>query len=176
MHHSKRLTLDRPVLNDFDRFFAIDSDPETNLFNPLGPMNLESARLVFSNMLKHWDDHQFGSWTIKISSSETIIGFGGLSYRTYGNELKLNLGDRFDTAFWGKGYATELANFSIHYGLHQLQLEKIFALVRPKHAASIKVLEKCNMQLFGKLDDVPNEANSLVYVIEKYPFKIITSQ
>jgi RimJ/RimL family protein N-acetyltransferase len=85
----------------------------------------------------------------------------------YGDELKLNLGYRFDAGSWGQGYATELAKFSIDYGLNALQQENIFAIVRPKHMASIKVLEKCNMKLVGKLDDVPGEAHSLIYIIEK---------
>lgn len=103
---------------------------------------------------------------LKIKASKTIIGFSGLSYRMYGKELKLNVGYRFDKDFWGQGYATELAAYTINYGFSKLQKDQIFAIVRPKHAASIKVLEKCNMKLLGKLDDVPNEENSLVYIIE----------
>lgn len=118
-------------------------------------------------MLLHWKEYNFGSWTIKSRDTETIIGFGGLSYRLYGDELKLNLGYRFSAESWGQGYATELAKFSIDYGFNVLQQEKIFAIVRPKHMASIKVLEKCKMKLVGKLDDVTGEAHSLIYLIEK---------
>jgi RimJ/RimL family protein N-acetyltransferase len=45
--------------------------------------------------------------------------------------------------------------------------DKIFAIVRPAHAASIRVLEKCNMKLLETLNDVPNEEESLVYIIER---------
>lgn len=167
MQRSNRLILDMPQPGDFERFYEINSDPNTNLFNPAGPMNLEKAKNDFNRMTTQWNEHNFGTWAIRLKPSETIIGFGGLSYRYYGTELKLNLGYRFDTAFWGQGYATELGRYAINYGFHELQKDQIFAVVRPKHAVSIKILEKCNMRLFGELDDVPDEENSLVYIIEK---------
>jgi RimJ/RimL family protein N-acetyltransferase len=167
MQQTDRLILIRPQARDFDRYYEIHSDPETNLFNPSGPMNLDKAKASFAVMTAHWDEHGFGTWAIKEKGAATIIGFGGLSYRMYGDELKLNLGYRFDKNFWGKGYATELASYAISYGFSELPIDKIFAIVRPKHTVSIKVLEKCNMQLYGKLNDVPDQEDSLVFIIEK---------
>jgi RimJ/RimL family protein N-acetyltransferase len=40
---------------------------------------------------------------------------------------------------------------------------EIYAVVRPLHYASIRVLEKVGMQRIGTLDDVPGQAASLVY-------------
>lgn len=167
MQQSDRLILHRPQPGDFERYYEIHSDPETNLFNPSGPMNLEKAKASFAEMTTHWNEHGFGTWAIKTKDTGTIIGFGGLSYRMYVDELKLNLGYRFDKDHWGHGYATELASYAISYGFSELLIDKIFAIVRPKHAASIKVLEKCNMQLFGQLNDVPDQEDSLVFIIEK---------
>lgn len=165
MPHSNKLTFAVPQINDFERFYEIYSDPETNLFNPDGAMDLEKAKESFAKMTEGWNKYNFSSWTIKLK--EKIIGFGGLSYRQYGDELKLNLGYRFDKEYWGQGFATELAKHAIDYGFEELQKDQIFAIVRPKHIASIKVLEKCNMKLSGKLNDVPNEEDSLIYIIEK---------
>jgi [ribosomal protein S5]-alanine N-acetyltransferase len=167
MPESKRLVLDKPRIEDLQRFYEINADPQTNLFNPKGPMDLEAATAAFNEMMAHWSKNNFGTWAIKEKVSGNIIGFGGLCYRMYGDELKMNLGYRFDTKAWGHGYATELSDFSISYGFNELQFDKIFAVVRPKHAVSIKVLEKCGMKLFGKLDDVPGQENSLVYIVEK---------
>lgn len=130
-------------------------------------MNLAIAEEAFHQLLLHWKEHNFGSWTIKLNNSSTIIGFGGLSYRMYGSELKLNVGYRFDAAFWGQGFATELAHYALHYGFDALEKDEIFAIVRPQHSASIKVLEKCGLQICGALDDVPNAAHSLIYSIKK---------
>lgn len=167
MQQSDRLILDRPQKDDFIRFYEIHSDLQTNLFNPSGPMNMKKAKTAFIEMMERWDNHGFGTWAIKEKGTAIIIGFGGLSYRMYVDELKLNPGYRFDKDYWGQGYATELASYAISYGFSELRLDKIFAIVRPKHSASIKDLEKCNMQLFGQLNDVPNQEDSLVFIIEK---------
>jgi [ribosomal protein S5]-alanine N-acetyltransferase len=168
MNSSTRLIFDKPEKKDFERFYEINADPDTNLFNPSGAMSFERAEKAFNTMTAHWQEQGFGTWAIKEKEHpDFIIGFGGLDDRLYGDEIKLNLGYRFDKKYWGKGYATELAQAAIEYGLAGLNKKEIFAIVRPKHLASIKVLVKCNMKLFGELNDVENAEASLVYKIEK---------
>jgi RimJ/RimL family protein N-acetyltransferase len=168
MKLTSRLILDKPVKEDFKRFYEINADPDTNLFNPSGAMDLETAEKVFSEIVEHWTENGFGTWSIREKENPGfIIGFGGLADRLYGNDTKLNLGYRFDKKYWGKGYATELAQNAIEFGFYELSKNEIFAIVRPKHLASIKVLEKCNMKLFDELNDVPNAEHSLIYKIEK---------
>ena len=168
MNSSNRLIFARPGAGDFKRFYEINSDPDTNLFNPKGAMNFETAQKAFNEMIDNWGKYCFSSWSIREKENpEFIIGFGGLGYRLYGDEIKLNLGYRFDKKYWGKGYATELAQNAIVFGFNELNVKEIFAIVRPKHLVSIKVLEKCTMKLFGELNDVENDENSLVYKIEK---------
>ncbi len=165
---STHLIFEKPDRDDFRRFYEINSDPETNLYNPAGAMTYEKANKAFENILKHWVENNFGSWKIcEINNPNFVIGFGGISYMKYGEETRLNLGYRFDKNYWGKGYATELAENAIDYAFSELQFNEIYALVRPKHSASIRVLEKCKMNLFDRLDDVPNDEKSLVYKIEK---------
>jgi [ribosomal protein S5]-alanine N-acetyltransferase len=156
MKHSARLILCKPVDADLQRFYEINADPETNLFNPNGAMNFETA------------EKGFGTWSIREKEDPGyIIGFGGLCNRLYGEEVKLNLGYRFDKEYWGKGYATELSQYAIAFGFDELNINGIFALVRPRHLASIKVLEKCKMKLVDELDDVPN---ALLFKNEVYSF------
>ena len=63
---------------------------------------------------------------------------------------------------WGQGYATEVGCDALVLAFETLGLPEVFGLVRPDHAASIRVLEKLGMQPFGVLDDVPGQAPSLV--------------
>jgi ribosomal-protein-alanine N-acetyltransferase len=168
LNFTTRLILARPVREDFKRFYEVNADPETNLFNPNGAMSFDTAEKVFNEMMMHWVENGFGTWSVKEKENPAlIIGFGGLADRLYGNEMKLNLGYRFDKQYWGKGYATELATNAIKFGLNELNQDELFAIVRPKHMASIRVLEKCGMIIVGELDDVEGEENSLVYRISK---------
>ncbi|UHO38172.1 GNAT family N-acetyltransferase [Chryseobacterium capnotolerans] len=165
---TERLILRKPAKEDFERFFEINHDPETNIHNPSGPMSFEKAKSTFTRMLDHWENHRFGSWAIvEKDNPENIIGFGGLSYRLYGEEEKLNLGYRFASQAWGKGYATEFTKKAIDFGLNEDNKEEVFAIVRPSNLASVKVLEKAGMIKIGTLNDVPGQPESLVYRIQK---------
>lgn len=153
---------------DFKRFFEINHDPKTNIHNPSGPMSFEKAENTFTRMLDHWEQYNFGSWAIVGKDTpENVIGFGGLSYRLYGEEEKLNLGYRFAPEAWGKGYATEFTRKAIDFGFNENGQKEIFGIVRPGNIASVKVLEKAGMILVGTLNDVPGQPESLVYRIQK---------
>lgn len=168
MINTEHLLFEKPSPNDFQRFYEINSDPETNLYNPHGPMSFEEAKIQFNKVLNHWEEFGFGTWKIvENENPDFVIGFGGISYRNYGEETKLNLGYRLDKISWGKGYATLLGTNAINWAFQELDVNEIFALVRPTNLASIRVLEKCQMTLVDTLDDVPHEEKSLVFRITK---------
>ncbi|WP_103070378.1 GNAT family N-acetyltransferase [Aquimarina sediminis] len=176
MDTSKRLILGRTKSEDVDEFYKIYADPKTNKFNPNGPLtDKHIASQIIQKSIEHWEKHKFGMWTIRTKENpDKIIGFGGLSYRKYEDTLKLNLGYRFNKEYWGNGYATELATYAVHHGLITLGKKEVFALVRPNHIASIKILEKSGMKLIGKLDDVPGAEKSLIYTIQQPEYNTIT--
>jgi len=167
METTENLILRKPENDDFERFFEINRDPQTNLYNPSGPMNIEKAEGTFKRMQEHWDQYNFGGWTIIAKENKSIIGFGGLSYKMYGEKEKLNLGYRFAVEAWGKGYATEFTKKAIEFGFISISKEEIFGIVRPDNIASVKVLEKAGMMRMGTLNDVPGQPESLVYRIQK---------
>lgn len=165
---SARLTYRKPEVSDFDRLFEIYSDPQTQRFNPAGPMETNAqAKALVSTWIKHWATHGFGWWAIaEKASPEHLIGFGGVGYYSYLSDLRLNLGYRFASEVWGRGYATETGQFALSFAFTTHGLEHIWAIVRPGHTASIKVLEKVGMHRCGELDDVPGEPSSLIYEIQ----------
>lgn len=166
---SARLIYRKPEFSDLTRLFEIYSDPRTQLFNPAGPMrSLDQAETVLSSWIEHWNQHGFGWWAIaEKSSADGPIGFGGVSHYDYLGDLRLNIGYRFASDTWGKGYATEMGKFALSLAFTTPGIERIWAVVRPDHAASINVLEKIGMQRCGVLDDVPGKPASLVFDIEK---------
>lgn len=160
-----RLSLRPPRPDDLASLFAIYGDPATHQFNPSGPLaDIDKAQALLESWLKHWRDKGYGQWAIAtLEAPDAIIGFGGIDARQYLDVERLNLGYRFAVQGWGRGYATELSRAALDYGFTELAVPEIFAVVRPDHAASIKVLEKVGMQLIDSLDDVPGQARSLVY-------------
>lgn len=163
MPHS-RLVYRKPHSADVQRLFAIFGDPQTNHFNPSGPMpNLAAAQRLLDHWLEQWATLGYGWWAIAHRNApEHIIGFGGIAPLNYLTQRRINLGYRFAVQAWGQGYATEVARDALVLAFESLGLPEVFGLVRPDHAASIRVLEKVGMQPFGILDDVPGKAPSLV--------------
>ena len=161
-----RLLLRPLQLTDYARFYTIHADPATNQFNPAGPLtDPRQAQEVFDGWLRHWQSLGYGQWAIaSVETPEWVIGFGGIAQRLYGDVERLNLGYRFGAEAWGKGYATELAMAALAYAFTELKQPEVFAIVRPAHAASIRVLEKVGMRRVSELDDVPGQAMSLVYL------------
>ncbi|CAI1694194.1 anhydro-N-acetylmuramic acid kinase [Serratia quinivorans] len=164
---SARMLMRPPVADDVARFYTIFGDPETQRFNPAGPVaNEQLAQQALSERIENWRQHGYGSWAIALQERpEWIIGFGGISWRPLGAQRTVNLGYRFDTQVWGRGLATELAQASLEYGFEQLRLAEISAIVREKNLASCRVLEKAGLRLVDTLDDVPGDRPSLVYSI-----------
>ncbi|KTC51102.1 GNAT family acetyltransferase [Pseudomonas fluorescens ABAC62] len=161
---ASRLTYRPPQLDDLQRLFAIFGDPQTNLFNPAGPLNsLADAQRLLDQWLAQWALEGYGWWAIaRREAPEHLIGFGGIAPLNYLTERRINLGYRFEVQAWGQGYATEVARDALVLAFDTLRLPEVFGLVRPDHAASIRVLEKVGLQRFGELDDVPGQAPSLV--------------
>lgn len=97
----------RPVRpDDADCLFRIYGDPATNTFNPAGPYpDLTFARTRLAQWLDGWQKHDIGEMAIYDGlQPQKLIGFGGISVRPLGNALTYNLGYRFATEAWGKGW------------------------------------------------------------------------
>ncbi|PRY04591.1 GNAT family N-acetyltransferase [Paraburkholderia sp. BL25I1N1] len=171
MHNigTARMILRQPTSSDVGALFRIYGDPLTNEFNPAGPMrSLADAETTMARWLDHWIKNGFGTWAIAWAARPSeVVGFGGLSYRPFGDEVKVNLGYRLGVEAWGRGLATELATAAIKLGFQTPHLQEIFALVRSNHVASRNVLEKAGLTQFGTLDDVPGDAPSIVYRIAR---------
>ena len=162
---TSRLSLRPPINADLKHLFGIYGDPATHQFSPFGPlMYIEQAEVLLEKWIRHWEEKSYGQWVISTRESPLhVIGFGGIDARDFLDVERVNLGYRFAPEAWGKGYATELGKAALHYGLVELQLPEIFAVVRPTHLASIRILEKIGMHAAGELDDVPGHAPSLLF-------------
>lgn len=160
----------RPVTpSDADDLFRIYGDLETNTFNPAGPHpDINHSRDVLSRAIRHWKSHGFGTWAISLRDNpDRIIGFGGLSIRNFADITINNLGYRFSTESWGKGLATEFANYAVGYGFNALKLSEISAIVRANHLASQNVLIKAGLTHLRDIQDVENAPASMLFSLKR---------
>jgi [ribosomal protein S5]-alanine N-acetyltransferase len=124
--------------------------------NPLPPL-LEQVERFIAGQQAHWDKYGYGNWGLlplgqgdpASRPGSEIIGWAGLQYLPELDETEV--GFLLDRPFWGKGYATEAAHFSLRFGFQNFQLDHIIALVHPDNLASQRVIEKCSMRYVDTL-------------------------
>jgi RimJ/RimL family protein N-acetyltransferase len=105
----------------------------------------------------------FGLELVQLKETGESIGMCGLIKR---DQLKdVDIGYAFLPKYWSKGYATESARAVKEYARDVVGLKRIVAIVDPRNAGSIHVLEKLGMT-FEKMvklaaDDIELELFSL---------------
>ncbi|OBZ22926.1 GNAT family N-acetyltransferase [Pseudomonas protegens] len=161
-----RLLLRAPTLDDLPQACAIHGDPQTNRFNPNGPINAAACADKLHGWIEHWQQHGFGYWAIALRSDpQRLIGFGGIMQGFFGHEPGLNLYFRLRPEAWGQGYAAEMARAALHLAFSELHAPRVTGLVRPDNLPSRRALERLGLSLEGELDDFPGQAPSLLYRI-----------
>jgi [ribosomal protein S5]-alanine N-acetyltransferase len=150
---TERLILRTPRNEDIEAVFAIHGDPETNRFNPNGPMkSIDEAIERVEQWLQDWERNGFGYWSILSSHDCEIIGFGGLRRIQWAGRDVLNLYYRLSTKSWGKGYATELAQTAVDLARRYLPEFPVVARIHPTNSASIRVAERVGLKHMPELD------------------------
>lgn len=144
---TERLLLREITWNDLDAIHSLHSVPEVDEFNTLGiPGDLDETReLIRADIeAKNVDRQNRYTWRIIEQYSGDFIGLAGM---TLSND-KYRLGEiyyKLLPAFWGKGYATEVAKSLIVTGFDTFRLHKVEAGVATDNERSIRVLEKAGM-------------------------------
>ena len=173
-----RLILYRPSEAYIDAIYQIHAHPETNRYNPHGPMqSVHEANDLLKHWQSEWDEKRWGYWTVALRSDpRQIIGFGGISSRPRfgGSELterlKLqnaaNLYFRFAPESWGFGYAHEMAAKALELAFNQVGLQRVFGITREANYPSRRALEKLGLIYLETSNDNHVPGAQLIYAID----------
>jgi [ribosomal protein S5]-alanine N-acetyltransferase len=140
-----RLFLRRFTEADASLIYKLNSDPEVlkYLHEPVLE-NEAQAKDVLTNIIIPQYKRNLGRWAIHTKADYEFIGWCGLKYIEETGII--DLGYRLLQTDWGKGYATEAAQYTLIYGLRDLKIELITGIAHVENIASIKVLEKIGMK------------------------------
>lgn len=145
---TERLYLREFNENDAPLLFELNSDKEVIRFTNDPFRDVAHAREVLTPViLPQYQQYKHGRWVVHLKINNEFIGWCGLKYLE--EEKRVHVGYPFMKKYWRIGYATEAAKACIEYGFHKLALKQIIAKAAAKNTASIRVLEKCKMQLAG---------------------------
>lgn len=74
-----------------------------------------------------------------------LIGYCGFFPQTVDNVEELEIAYRLDSAYWGRGIATEAARGVRDHAFEDLRLSHVISLIHPENTASRRVAEKNGM-------------------------------
>jgi RimJ/RimL family protein N-acetyltransferase len=104
-------------------------------------------------MLRHWDRHGVGLFSVVRKEDERLLGRTGYllwdttrwvsaMHEAVDGDLELEIGWTFERAFWNQGYATEAAIACRDHALGELGRDRFISLIARPNIASIRVAEK----------------------------------
>lgn len=153
---TERLSLREINLQDVDDLFEMDADPQVHLYIENNPVQTREQIVEVVKMLQHqYAENGIARWAVVNKQTGECVGWSGLKlFKTplNGHVNFYELGYRFKTKHWGKGYATETSRAIIDYGFDQLNLDVLYAITHPENEKSIHVLNKLGFQFIETFD------------------------
>ena len=164
-----RLILREFELNDAEKMWELNSDPDVIKFTGDPPfVSIDQAKEFIKNY-RDYRENGYGRWAVITKDKNDFVGWCGLKLN---EENFVDIGFRFFKKDWNKGYATESAKAGLNYGFSKLNLNEIIGRAASKNTASIRVLEKLNMD-YWKKDNCKGIENSVYYKMNKSKFNTL---
>ncbi|MGI1797942.1 GNAT family N-acetyltransferase [Priestia sp. TRN 1309] len=148
---TKRLILRKIVENDAGEILECFSDEDVLRY--YGQKSLESidqVKGIIKNFSKGYEEKQLIKWGIQLKENEKLIGTIGFQEWS-AEHKKANISYALFPEHWNKGYATEAVHEAISYGFHELQYNRIGAIVFTQNSGSIALLSKVGFKKEGTL-------------------------
>ena len=129
---------------------AIYSDSLVWRYMGIGPTTtLEESRERLHRMLGYQRDRGYTFWAVTSGETGELLGDCGL-IPLEGVGPDVELGYRFGSAHWGKGYATEAACACRDLGFERFGLPQIYVDIHPGNRGSLNVARKLGARRLGR--------------------------
>ncbi len=150
-----RLILRSWQTEDFAPFAEMNADPEVMRFFPT-VLDKVASNLVATHMVGRDKNGEPAFLPVIEKASGSFLGITGLNRPSYPVPLPfmpcVEVGWRFRTSAWGKGYATEAAQAWLRVGFETMKLKEIVAFTARINLRSQKVMQRLGM-VTNSVDD-----------------------
>lgn len=163
---SERLFLIQPKITEISQLIPLWQDLKVQKYIG-GPVSEVIAEERICNIFEHWELHSFGLCSVFDKSSNTLLGLCGLQLSDDGLELSY----KFNSRFWGKGFAHESAISVLSYAFSVLRRKEVIAITQSKNASSIKLLGKLGMKYIKDFERY--NANQSLFLLKRNQFKSV---
>ncbi len=168
LFETDRLLVRHYTETDADNFFLLNSDPEVMRY--IRPVkSREDTDLFFAKVIAYSKSNPlFGRMAVDEKATGAFVG--SFAIIPLENTNSMQLGYSLLPAYWGKGFATELAKAGLVYVFTQTGLDEIFGVTESENIDSQKVLLKAG---FARHSSVMEEEKELYrFLLMRTDFKI----
>ena len=142
---TKRLILRQPSANDIPSIVNLANDPaiDAGTLNIPHPYYEENAIFWVNRSYQGFnlgEEYIFG-----IELKETSQFIGGIGFILNNRFDRAEIGYWIGKPYWNNGYCGEALLAILHFGFHELKLNKLYASHFSENIASGKVMKKCGM-------------------------------
>src|SRR6476659_9569623 len=149
--HSERLHLRRFAATDVDTLAVVFAKREVWEF-PFGRAFTRDETAAFlAAQIDQYESCGVACWLATERATGRVIGYVGISVPTFHPAIlpTVEVGWRFDTDVWGRGFATEGAAAALDQAFGPLGLESVCSLPQDDNVASVRVAERLGMRRTG---------------------------
>ncbi|WP_455498169.1 GNAT family N-acetyltransferase [Coprobacter sp.] len=141
-----RLIIRNMVEDDLDVMLSIYSQEKNMRYISDGKYNwtIEELKNKYCCINRSYPEG-YGIFIVEVKDLGIIIGEAGLFCFDRENEV-FELGYILDSAYWSKGYGTEICRGLINYAFTSLKAECVLARMYASNKASVRLCEKCGMK------------------------------
>jgi RimJ/RimL family protein N-acetyltransferase len=144
---TSRLILRTWMPQDLDAWFAIAIKPEVwRYLHRDAPPSRNDVRTWLERQIEEQDREGFSCWPVVRKDDGALMGRCGLHRAP---EAGIEIAWAFDPSSWGHGYASESAQAALQFAFGALNLPAVCALVDPRNARSIALINRLHMRFTG---------------------------
>ncbi|HXI82837.1 MAG TPA: GNAT family N-acetyltransferase [Verrucomicrobiae bacterium] len=139
-----RVVLRQWVDTDLANFTEMNADDRVMEFFPR-KLTPEESRAFFAGSRNAIAKRGWDFWAVEIGGE--FAGFTGLANPRFESHFTpcTEIGWRFRSEFWGKGYATEAARLALLYAFSTLRLEEVVSFTAEANVRSARVMQRLKM-------------------------------
>ncbi len=150
IHYSERLSFKPLSEKDKPQWVKFLTDSRSNEFMPPVAQVAEYVDPWFDKQFMRYENNLYGFLGIHLEGEDEIIGQAGLLLQDLHGEQVLEVGYHLMPEYWGKGYASEAAQFFKKLAFDNNLTKKLYSMIHEDNLPSKKVALKNGMNLEDK--------------------------
>ena len=146
---SKRLRFREPVQTDAEAMLDLFGNANVTRYTEQETLHhIEEAQWLIHFFRRGFVDGIRVRWVMTLKDDNQAIGT--FSYHNWErNQYRAEIGYDLNEKHWNQGITTEAVTRMIRFGIEQMQLHRVEAVLLPDNHASARVLEKVGFQREG---------------------------